>query len=850
MSRRAWYLLINGIVVAWFLATAVVVSIHRLIPAGSWLMVHLLLLGAVSAAILVWSQHFADAILRRAAPGGRISHGARLAGHSLGAGLVVAGIVTGSQLLILIGAVIVGAAVLAHIVLLSIQSRRALPARFAPLVRFYIVAGLALIAGIAAGVLMARAELSAEWLERLYPAHLALNLLGWIGLTVIGTIVLLWPTILHARITDEADRAARRALWLVALGLVLTVAGILAALPMLLAAGLLDYLGGLGLVVWHGVQQARQSPPSTFAAWSIAAAVAWFAGCVVAFGVVLLTSSGSSDAAAGMAALVTPFAGGFAAQIVLGALSHLLPVVAGGGPVPARRMAAQLDRGAVFRVATFNLGGLIYVLPVPSLVRVIVSLVLFGVLLSFLWFAIAGLRALKVEPKERRPASTAGAFTAAATVLVLAAAGGVALDPAAAGIGTAPAPSAGQATGQTTTVEVVMRDTRFTPDVIEVPAGDRLVIVLRNDDDMDHDLTLSSGIRSPRLGPGETHELDAGVITADLDGWCSIAGHRLLGMVLTIVAVGASPDAVAPDAGAHDHGTSGTPYAHDAEPGPGFEPVDAALPAAASGTVHEHTFTVTEVVAEVAPGVEQTVWTFGGTVPGPTLRGKVGDVFEITLVNDGTIGHSIDFHAGSLAPDQPMRTIAPGESLTYRFTATRAGIWLYHCSTMPMSLHIAAGMFGAVIIDPPGLPEADREYLLVQSEYYLGEPGGEPDAEAVGGQHPDLVVFNGYAEQYRFAPLEARVGERVRVWLLDAGPNRPSSFHVVGGQFDTVFIEGDYLLRDGGSTGVGGSQALALQPAQGGFVELVFPEAGHYPFVTHIMSDAEKGTSGVFRITD
>lgn len=158
-------------------------------------------------------------------------------------------------------------------------------------------------------------------------------------------------------------------------------------------------------------------------------------------------------------------------------------------------------------------------------------------------------------------------------------------------------------------------------------------------------------------------------------------------------------------------------------------------------------------------------------------------------------------------------------------------------------------MFGAVIIDPPGLARVDREYLLVQSEYYLGPQKGEVDAAKVAAQKPDLMVFNGYANQYRDRPLTATAGERVRVWVLDAGPNLPSAFHVVGGQFDTVFSEGDYLLKDGGSTGTGGSQARALQPAQGGFVELTFPEAGNYPFVTHVMSDAELGASGTFRVS-
>ena len=124
--------------------------------------------------------------------------------------------------------------------------------------------------------------------------------------------------------------------------------------------------------------------------------------------------------------------------------------------------------------------------------------------------------------------------------------------------------------------------------------------------------------------------------------------------------------------------------------------------------MHRLTLTVSEVEREVAPGTTQRLWTFGGTAPGPVLHGRVGDVFEITLVNDGTIGHSVDFHAGSLAPAEPMRTIPPGESLVYRFTATKAGIWMYHCSTMPMSAHIANGMFGAVVIEPPDLPAVDR----------------------------------------------------------------------------------------------------------------------------------------------
>lgn len=419
----------------------------------------------------------------------------------------------------------------------------------------------------------------------------------------------------------------------------------------------------------------------------------------------------------------------------------------------------------------------------------------------------------------------------------------------------------------------------FAPAVLEVPLGNELVIEVTNDGDQVHDLVLANGASSGRLYPGESGAVEAGVITADLDGWCSVAGHRVMGMTLRIVVVDPhSPDTTGEhDAenahGAGHPGAAGESVADEVNlaallagpPPDGFAARDATLPPAATsgsdaqgvtsepdpdgtGTLHRTTLTVQEAESEVAPGVTQTLWTFNGSAPGPALRGKVGDTFEITLVNDGSIGHSIDFHAGALAPDEPMRTISPGESLTYTFRAERSGMWLYHCSTMPMSLHIANGMFGAVIIDPEGLEPVDREYLLVQSELYLGPQGGVADPPRIAAQQPDLMAFNGYPNQYRWDPLTAEVGERVRLWVLDAGPNRPSAFHVVGGQFDTVFLEGEYALRQGGSTGSGGAQALGLQPSQGGFVELTFPEAGHYSFVTHAMSDAEKGAAGIVAV--
>ena len=175
-----------------------------------------------------------------------------------------------------------------------------------------------------------------------------------------------------------------------------------------------------------------------------------------------------------------------------------------------------------------------------------------------------------------------------------------------------------------------------------------------------------------------------------------------------------------------------------------------------------------------------------------------------------------------------------------------------------MSAHIAAGMHGAVVIEPYGLPLVDRSYLLVQSEVHVERDGVSPvvevDANSAAVDTPGAVVFNGVVNQYDARPLEARVGERVRIWVLAAGPNRGSEFHVVGGQFDTVWREGAYVLSDGQGAldsdgSAGGSQVLGLGVAQGGFVEFALPELGLYPFVTHVMADAERGAHGILTVT-
>jgi len=548
-----------------------------------------------------------------------------------------------------------------------------------------------------------------------------------------------------------------------------------------------------------------------------------------------------------------------------------------------------LDRGAALRVTVVNAGLLVALLPAPPWVVVAVSAAVLVALAAFLPLMFAAMRAARrarqeapaAVPGSRRtgPAPVAGErprgqvsglVAAGLAIVVLAVAVGVAVDPTALpGTAREPGDAGVAATGRTTEVVVTAADMRFTPDTISVPAGNRLVITVRNADDQDvHDLVLDTGARTPDLAPGQSARLDAGVVGRAIEGWCSMPGHRQMGMVLHIRVAGtapsASPDAMPdmadmpgmPGMPGMDMPGTGQPSTGDpaaahldfgATPSPGFTAHDPVLPPLPAGHVIRRTFTVSDLDTEVAPGVRQTLWTYDGTMPGPVLHGRVGDRFVIRLVNDTDIGHSIDFHAGQVAPDRPMRTLAPGQSLTYRFTAYHSGIWLYHCSSMPMSAHIANGMFGAVVIDPPDLAPVAHSYVLVQSELYLGDQDGSVDVDKVRAEQPDAVVFNGYADQYDADPLTARVGQRVRIWVLDAGPNRPTDFHVVGGQFDTVFSEGAYLLRRHNPEH-GASQALSLGPAQGGFVEMSFRQPGHYPFVSHVMVDAERGAHGVIRV--
>ncbi|MFP8883876.1 multicopper oxidase domain-containing protein [Streptomyces mangrovi] len=853
---RARHLRAHVLIVAWLAAALLAVAVREPLPVARWTAVHMFLLGAATTAVLVWSEHFAVAMLHAGMPRARWS-AARLGAANLAVAGLLAGVWAASPTLTAVSATLLVAAAVAHLVMLVRLGRGALRGRLKPIASYYQAATAALIAGAVLGGLLATGGVGGPGgYAGLRLAHIHATLLGWIGLPVLGTLFMLWPTVLGVPMKDRTVKVARWVLRLTGGGLLVAVAALALGRRWPAAAGLALYAGGAVLTAALLVRTVRGSRPvSAAAAWMLAAATCWLLTAVAA-DLAWLAARPLVAAQSGIDALLPVLLTGFTAQILIGALTYLLPVVLGGDPKDRAAVRALLERGWPVRLAALNAGVVLTALPLPGPAATVGMLLVALSGAAFLALAAAVLvrcgRALppegEVDRAARRPAvrgTAAGAALAALTALAVLTVlmtddGGDTREPAAA------SPAGGAATA-TRTVDVTLAGMRVRPARIEVAAGTALRLEVTNEDAQRHDLRVEDGPATPVLAEGDTHVLDVGPVTASREAWCTLPGHRAAGMTMDIV-VG-DRDTAEDGGGQQEHapvaGAAGPDLA--AEFSPGWASRPAALPPAGPGRVHRVTLRTVEKDIEVAPGVRQRMWTFGGTVPGPTLRGRVGDTFEITLVNDGSIGHSVDFHAGALAPDKPMRTIEPGQSLVYRFTAERAGAWLYHCGTAPMLQHIANGMYGAVVIDPPGLPEVDREYLLVASQLYLGAVGGEEQVARMRANTPDAWAFNGVAGQYAREPLTARAGERVRFWVVAAGPGDGVAFHVVGTVFDTVYQEGAHRLRP---EDPGGAQVLGLSTAQGGFVETVFPEAGRYPFVDHDMRRAEAGAHGAVEVSE
>lgn len=267
--------------------------------------------------------------------------------------------------------------------------------------------------------------------------------------------------------------------------------------------------------------------------------------------------------------------------------------------------------------------------------------------------------------------------------------------------------------------------------------------------------------------------------------------------------------------------------------------------------VHEVRIDVTNAVVQVTDSVEYVAWAFGGTVPGPVLHIRQGDRVKFTMTNrtDRTMDlappmpHSIDFHAAMVNPADKYQPVPPGATIRFEWVANYPGVFMYHCATVPVIQHMIYGMIGMAIVEPKdGYPtKVDREYALVQSEIYLSKQKGKNyavDLAAASQKRPTYVAFNGKPYQYMTKPLEAKPGERVRLYVMNTGPNGTSSFHVIGTLFDRVWIDGNPRNE------LRGMQTVLLGASSGAIVEFVIPEAGTYTFLDHEFADAEAGAIG------
>lgn len=270
-------------------------------------------------------------------------------------------------------------------------------------------------------------------------------------------------------------------------------------------------------------------------------------------------------------------------------------------------------------------------------------------------------------------------------------------------------------------------------------------------------------------------------------------------------------------------------------------------------------FDVTHRLFQVSRDVSYTAWMFGNSVPGPVLKVKVGQTIRFSMtdrsndtmknmamhMNMMPMPHSIDFHAAQVNPEDKYRSINPGETIQFTWTANYPGVFMYHCGTPMVLMHMIYGMIGMVIVEPKdGYPgKADHEFALVQNEYYFRQQGNVyvPDTTLAMKKTPSFVTFNGKVGQYVINPLKVKAGDRVRLYVLNAGPNNATNFHVIGTIFDKVWLDGNPKNE------LVGMQSVYLGPASGAIIEFVVPEKGTYTFVDHSFADATMGAIGSFK---
>jgi nitrite reductase (NO-forming) len=403
------------------------------------------------------------------------------------------------------------------------------------------------------------------------------------------------------------------------------------------------------------------------------------------------------------------------------------------------------------------------------------------------------------------------------------------------------------------TIDVVATEFKFAPAALRMDGPGELTVNLDNTGAVEHDVTIE-GVRGKayaRAGAtgGGTFKLAQ---NGTYHVFCSVPGHKEAGMTATLVVGSVAPTAAQAAAGAPAAAAAPkvAPAVANTKPLPlpaVAPPVNRTAPALVTYEVETK-----EVTATLADGVTYTYWTFNGTVPGPMLRVRQGDTVELTLKNaaDSKVTHSIDLHAVTGPGGGAKVTQVPaGGSATFRFQALNPGVYVYHCATPMVAHHIANGMYGLIVVEPEaGYAKVDREYYVMQGDFYLSGDRGQAGHHEIGmadmlAENPDYVLFNGSAGALTGAnALQANVGETVRLFFGVGGPNLTSSFHVIGEIFDRVHPEG-------ASQAVTHVQTTLVPTGGAAIAEFTVEVPGDYILVDHSLTRLEKGGAAILTVT-
>lgn len=356
-------------VTAWFVLAVALVILNPVVPHAAWLLIHVLMLGAATHSVMVWSTYFAQALLKTPdSLDPRTRQNARLWILFAGTVVVLVGVPSGRWEVTAGGAGLVVVAVTWHASALLRRLRVGLPSRFRVTVHYYLASAAWLVVGAVLGSLLAT-EPGESWTGRLLVAHTLAMGLGWLGLAIAGSLVTLWPTMLRTRMDDRAEALAERALPVFVVALAVTVGGACLGSRPLIVLGLWGYLAA---ALWWGralARPARRHPPHQFSTVSVTAGLLWFLAVPPAVAVAVLRMPDWAHLEDGYRAAAVAVVGGFVGQVLLGAMSFLVPAAIGGGPSVVRTAHVFFDRWAVPRVLTWNAGLLCLVLPVDGALR-------------------------------------------------------------------------------------------------------------------------------------------------------------------------------------------------------------------------------------------------------------------------------------------------------------------------------------------------------------------------------------------------------------------------------------------------------------------------------------------------